>query len=116
MRATAGEAAGRAAREERAMRPRVWAPFADRSVTLVLDGERHAMRPAADGWWEADREAAPGSRYAFAVDGGEARADPRARSLPEGPEGSAEVIDVEQLRASSTAWRGRQLPGSVIYE
>jgi len=67
----------------------VWAPFAANSVTLVLDGERHGMRPAGDGWWEADREAAPGSRDAFAVDGGEARADPRARSLPDGPEGSA---------------------------
>jgi maltooligosyltrehalose trehalohydrolase len=98
------------------VRPRVWAPFAERSVTLVLDGERQPMRPAGDGWWEADREAAPGSRYAFAVDGGEPRADPRALSLPDGPEGSAQVVDVEALSAGSTDWEGRQLPGSVIYE
>jgi maltooligosyltrehalose trehalohydrolase len=85
-------------------------------VTLVLDGERHPMRPAGDGWWEADREAAPGSRYAFAVDGGEPRADPRALSLPDGPEGPAQVVDVEALSAGSTAWAGRQVLGSVIYE
>src|SRR5206468_3517897 len=109
-------ATGCAAREERAVRPRVWAPFAERSVTLVLDGERQPMRPAGGGWWEADRAAAPGSRYAFAVDGGEPRADPRALSLPDGPEGSAQVLDSERLSATSAPWDGRQLPGSVIYE
>ncbi len=98
------------------MRPRVWAPFAESSVTLVLDGERHPMHPVQDGWWEADREAAPGSRYAFAVDGGKPRADPRALSLPDGPEGSAQVLDSERLSATSAPWDGRQLPGSVIYE
>ncbi|MDX6563517.1 MAG: maltooligosyltrehalose trehalohydrolase, partial [Gaiellales bacterium] len=52
---------------------RVWAPFAGPSVTLLLDGRSHAMRPAADGWWEADLDAPPGARYAFAMDAGEPR-------------------------------------------
>jgi maltooligosyltrehalose trehalohydrolase len=85
-------------------------------VTLVLDGQRHAMRQFGNGWWGADLEAEPGLRYAFALDSGELLADPRALSLPDGPESSAQVVDLEQVRASSTAWDGRALPGSVIYE
>ena len=98
------------------MRFRVWAPFAESSVTLVLDGEPHRMQRAGGGWWEADREAVPGARYAFAIDDGEPRADPRALSLPDGPEGPAQVIDREQLSAATVAWDGIELHGAVIYE
>ncbi len=98
------------------MRFRVWAPNAQSSVTLLLDGAAHALEPGTAGWWEAEREAAPGARYLFAVDGGEPRADPRARSLPLGPEGPAEVIDRAALCAETVTWRGAELPGSLIYE
>ena len=74
------------------MRFRVWAPNARSSVTLLLDGAPHAMerRPATAGG-RPTGAAAPGALYAFALDGGEPRADPRALSLPDGPEGPAEV-------------------------
>ena len=95
---------------------RVWAPAARDSVTLVLRGERHAMRPAERGWWESDEAAAPGDRYAFAIDGGEPRADPRARSLPDGPEGAALAVDLDALRAGRVEWPGVALEGAVLYE
>ena len=95
---------------------RVWAPHARSDVTLVLGGARHAMRRAGDGWWEADEEDRPGEAYAFAVDGGEPRADPRALSLPAGPNGHAAVIDREQVCATAVPWAGVELEGAVIYE
>ncbi len=98
------------------MRFRVWAPHARASVALLLDGARHAMEPAAGGWWEAELPASAGAEYAFALDGGEPRADPRALSLPRGPEGPAEVIDLARLRAGTAAWPGVELPGSIVYE
>src|SRR4051795_5628425 len=98
------------------MRFRVWAPHARTAATLWLDGAPQPMEPADGGWWESERPAATGARYAFALDGGEPRADPRALSLPGGPEAPAEVIDLAELRASSVPWDGVQLPGSVVYE
>jgi maltooligosyltrehalose trehalohydrolase len=74
------------------------------------------MQEAGGSWWEADLPAAPGARYAFSIDGGPPRADPRALSLPDGPEGLAAVVDRGQLAFASVAWEGVELPGSVIYE
>jgi maltooligosyltrehalose trehalohydrolase len=94
----------------------VWAPNARASVTLVLGGTRHAMRQAGGGWWESGEEARAGDAYAFAVDDGEPRADPRALSLPRGPEGEAVVVDRERLSAAAVPWAGVELAEAVIYE
>ena len=105
------------AREGGLMAFRVWAPRAESAVALVLDGERHALQAAAGGWWESDREAVPGAPYAFAIDDGEPRADPRALSLPDGPEGPAAGRRPRRARArQDDGWRGLELPGAVIYE
>ncbi|MBA2560871.1 MAG: malto-oligosyltrehalose trehalohydrolase [Propionibacteriales bacterium] len=98
------------------MRFAVWAPKAESSVALLLGGGRHEMDRADAGWWQLDVEASDGSRYAFSLDGGDARTDPRALRLPDGPEGEAEVFDLERFAWTDTAWRGAQLPGAVIYE
>jgi maltooligosyltrehalose trehalohydrolase len=95
---------------------RVWAPRAESAVTLVLDGERHAMRAGEGGWWESDLAATPGASYAFAIDDGEPLADPRALALPGGPEGPAQVVDLAALAGEPDGWRGLELPGAVIYE
>ena len=94
---------------------RVWAPNAREAVALVLRGERSPMREAGGGWWESDEPAIPGDRYAFAIDAGEPRADPRALALPDGPEGAAEVVDRDRL-AAAVPWAGTELAGAVIYE
>ena len=77
---------------------KVWAPNASR-VMLHLPGldRREPMRPVADpalgqeptpetaGWWHATvSDAGPGTDYAFALDGGEPRPDPRSAWQPEG--------------------------------
>ncbi len=98
------------------MRFSVWAPRAASSVTLHLGDGRHAMNPASDGWWHVEQDASPGDRYQFALDDGEPRTDPRALSLPTGPEGPAAVVDLQQLAVKTVPWRGVYLPGAVLYE
>ena len=64
---------------------RVWAPAAEQRVDLVLGDERVALERGDDGWWQTDRAPRPGERYAFSVDGGDPRPDPRSLSQPDGP-------------------------------
>ena len=98
------------------MKFQVWAPCAESSVTLVLNGTQHPMTRGQAGWWVSDEDAVAGCRYAFRLDGGEPRADPRALRLPDGPEGEGEVFDLTAFDWSDSAWRGVSLPGAVIYE
>ncbi|HET8590574.1 MAG TPA: malto-oligosyltrehalose trehalohydrolase [Nakamurella sp.] len=116
----------------------VWAPEAG-SVTLVAGGDEIAMAPAGGGWWSArylpgadpadgvpadmagagDRTAAaePGDiDYGFRIDGGPVRPDPRSRRQPDGVHGLSRTDDPGAFAWSDSAWTGRQLAGSVIYE
>lgn len=96
------------------MRPAVWAPSAA-SVALVTDGTEHPMRPRGGGWFEAEVDLAPGARYAFRLDGGDPRPDPRSLAQPDGVHAPSEVVDPALLRRD-TGWRGRDLRGAVLYE
>ncbi len=96
----------------------VWAPRAER-VDLVIDADglsSYPMAPAENGHWELEYDADPGTRYAYSLDGGEPLPDPRALRLPDGPMGMGEVVDLDALPWTDTAWRGVPLPGSVLYE
>ena len=97
------------------MTPRVWAPSAQ-GVELVLADGRRSLTPGRDGWWESPVDLPDGTRYAFSLDGGEPRADPRGLRLPEGPHGPSAVFDVTAFGWSDQDWRGRELAGAVIYE
>ncbi|MER7788209.1 malto-oligosyltrehalose trehalohydrolase [Streptomyces sp. NPDC097640] len=94
----------------------VWAPRAGR-VGLRLEGHTHPMErdPAREGWWRAAAEAGPGARYGFALDGGAPLPDPRSRRQPDGPEGLSAVVDPAGF-PWRREWRGRALPGAVLYE
>jgi maltooligosyltrehalose trehalohydrolase len=57
---------------------RVWAPQA-RTVALAVGGTQIPMTARADGWWTAEAVfAAPGTDYAFRLDGGPPLPDPRS--------------------------------------
>ena len=95
---------------------RVWAPRAQRAE-VVLGGQRLAMRPASRGWWTRPAEdAGPGSDYAFSLDGGPPRPDPRSAWQPEGVQGPSRVVDHAAFGWSDSGWRGLPLAGSVLYE
>src|ERR1700684_1057239 len=95
---------------------RVWAPL-PRAVELVRGGRRVPMTPAGGGWWQAsDEDAGPGTDYAFSLDGGPPRPDPRSAVQPEGIHGPPRVVDHAAFGWTDAGWRGMPLAGSVLYE
>jgi maltooligosyltrehalose trehalohydrolase len=95
---------------------RVWAPRPDR-VDLVVREARLAMTKAAGGWWARTvADAGPGTDYAFSLDGGPARPDPRSSSQPGGVHGLSRVVDHDGFAWTDRTWRGRALSGSILYE
>ncbi|MGZ4477050.1 MAG: malto-oligosyltrehalose trehalohydrolase [Nocardioidaceae bacterium] len=100
----------------------VWAPRAGR-VDLLLPGDmdrhpmgRHPMGRDADGWWRVGAEAAEDTTYAFSLDGGDPRPDPRGRRLPDGPHGWSQRYDPARFAWTDHAWTGVDLAGTVLYE
>ena len=108
------------------MRPAAWAPRA-RRVELVLprgrdgsfdDAERVLLEPDPDraGWWHAPLDLEPGTDYAFALDDGPPRPDPRSAHQPHGVDGPSRVVDTGTFAWTDDAWPGRDVRGQVVYE
>jgi maltooligosyltrehalose trehalohydrolase len=98
------------------MELRVWAPERER-VELEIEGRRHALERDTRGWWRgASGLARPGLDYAFALDGGRARPDPRAHWMPHGVDGPARVLDHGAYRWNDAHWRPPLLARAVFYE
>jgi maltooligosyltrehalose trehalohydrolase len=95
--------------------PAIWAPYAG-AVDLVTGQTRTPMRRDDGGWWRCDVRLSDGDRYAFSLDGGDPRPDPRGLRLPDGPHGPSAWFDVSALEWTDASWRGVELAGSVIYE
>jgi malto-oligosyltrehalose trehalohydrolase len=75
------------------------------------------MAPDDGDWWVAD---VPGATtadgYAFEINGGEARPDPRSLWQPEGVQGPSRGYDHSAFGWTDQGWRGVPLAGSVVYE
>jgi maltooligosyltrehalose trehalohydrolase len=93
----------------------VWAPRAS-SVDLLLPHSRHPMTRGEDGHWHVAVEVEPDSSYAFSLDGGDPRPDPRGLRLPDGPHGWSQLFDPGEFAWTDTRWAGIELEGAVIYE
>ena len=101
---------------------RVWAP-GRRQVEVVLSaGPRVPMQPSDrgtgyGGWWACSVEqAGPGSDYAFSLESGPPRPDPRSAFQPHGIHGPSRVVDHAAFAWTDAGWRGVPLAGSVLYE
>ena len=96
---------------------RVWAPSAG-SVSVVARRRPAPDARADDGWWSADAgRPTTAPTTAFLLDGdGTPLPDPRSRWQPHGVHGLSRVYDHGRFAWTDASWRGRQLPGSVIYE
>jgi maltooligosyltrehalose trehalohydrolase len=94
---------------------KVWAPRPER-VDVVLAGRRLPMTRQDDGWWTVtDASAGPGTDYAFSLNEGQPRADPRSKFQPLGTKGPSRLVDHGSF-AWTSGWRGQPLADSVIYE
>src|SRR5450432_2335727 len=95
---------------------RVWAPR-PRRVDVVLAAGRAPMRSDGTGWWTCRvDEAGAGTDYAFSLDGGPPRADPRSQFQPGGIDGPSRLVDHAAFGWTDQQWHGTRLAGSVIYE
>jgi len=95
---------------------RVWAPQPAR-VELDLSGERHAMSRGEDDWWSVDvASAGPGDDYAFVLDGGPPRPDPRSAWQPHGVDGPSRLVDHDAFAWTDRRWHGLPLAGALLYE
>jgi maltooligosyltrehalose trehalohydrolase len=94
----------------------VWAPKPD-TVELEVDGQRHPMRADESGWWRVDVPGIEaGSDYAFVLDGGLPRPDPRSAWQPQGVHGPSRLVDHGAFAWTDQQWRGVPLAGNVLYE
>jgi maltooligosyltrehalose trehalohydrolase len=93
---------------------RVWAPLPD-VVEVETGGRRTPMTPLENGWWTAEI-GGPGTDYAFRLDGGEPRPDPRSAWQPYGVHGPSRVYDHDAFDWTDEQWRGVPLAGAVLYE
>lgn len=74
------------------------------------------MRASDGGWWVADEVLAHGTDYWFAVDGGDARPDPRSPWQPDGVHGPSRTFDPDRFAWTDAGWPGRDVRGAVVYE
>jgi maltooligosyltrehalose trehalohydrolase len=94
----------------------VWAPRPEQ-VELVLGTERSPMTRTGRGWWSCSLAGAgPGTDYAFSLDGGPPRPDPRSAFQPGGVYGPSRLVDHDRFPWTDRPWRGRSLSGAVLYE
>ena len=71
----------------------VWAPGKD-SVDLVAGDRRTPMTAAGGGWWTCPAEAAgPAGDYAYSINKGPPRPDPRSAYQPQGVDGPSRIVD-----------------------
>jgi len=98
----------------------VWAPEVDRvDVHIGLGSTRvEAMDHGDDGWWRTTvaADSVGDGRYAFAIDGGEPRPDPRSLRQPDGVHAASGVVDLGAHTWQDEDWKGVELQGSSIYE
>ncbi|AHK32362.1 malto-oligosyltrehalose trehalohydrolase [Rhodococcus sp. SC4] len=84
---------------------------------MEVDGRRHDMTPSPDGWWRADVDASPDSRYAFLLDDSDTPLpDPRSPRQPDGVHSPSQLHTLDESLWTDSRWTGRQLAGSVVYE
>ena len=98
---------------------RLWAPRAKR-VQVVLpqrEGWAVTLEPVCDGVHEATvADVAPGSDYAYRLDGGPPLPDPVSRWQPHGVHGASRLVDADAFPWTDGDWRGLPLERLVTYE
>ena len=95
----------------------LWAPTADR-VDLVCGERRVAMPAIGQGWYKlVDRDAKPGDRYGFAIDGAaDLVPDPASRFQADDGDRRSTVVDPAAYDWADSGWSGRGWSEVVLAE
>ncbi|GAA0579231.1 malto-oligosyltrehalose trehalohydrolase [Craurococcus roseus] len=121
------DAVGRFARETRwgatllpdgsRTRFRVWAPDSAGACKLEIEGRPpEEMRPAGDGWFEAEAPVGAGARYRYRVSPDLAVPDPASRLQAGDVHDPSVVVDPRAFEWRNVGWRGRPWHETVLYE
>ncbi len=98
----------------------VWAPEVDQvEVHIGSSGDDVVgMEHGDDGWWrhQVSAEGTGDGRYAFAIEGGDPRPDPRSLSQPDGVHAASAIVHLDEHLWQDVRWKGVPLQGSAIYE
>jgi maltooligosyltrehalose trehalohydrolase len=95
---------------------RLWAP-AQHAVAIAIAGRPTApMARLDDGWFEADAECGPETRYQYVLDDGRKIPDPASRAQADDVHGASIVVDPTAYRWRERDWRGRPWHEAVFYE
>ncbi|MPV37285.1 malto-oligosyltrehalose trehalohydrolase [Georgenia subflava] len=95
----------------------VWAPAAGEVVLhLPAAGTTAPMVAGEGGWWHSPEPLAPGTDYAYALDGGAVLPDPRSPWQPHGVHGPSRTFDTGAHEWADAGWAGRSVLGAVVYE
>jgi maltooligosyltrehalose trehalohydrolase len=92
---------------------RVWAP-ACQTLELLLEGTSYPLKRDHDGCFSLFvKEAKPGMRYLYRLDGKKEMADPASFYQPEGIKGPSEIVDLKWTES----WKGLSgMQDQVLYE
>jgi len=102
--------------EQQRTRFRVWAP-AQRIMSVAIEGRnRVAMKPAGDGWFEAEATCGAGTRYHFLLADDTAIPDPASRGQDGDVHGESIVVDAASYNWRHPHWVGRPWHETVLYE
>ncbi|WP_413230915.1 malto-oligosyltrehalose trehalohydrolase [Occultella kanbiaonis] len=94
---------------------RVWAPQA-REVAADLGDRLVPLRALDGGWWESPGQVAPGTDYAYRIDGGDPLPDPRSPWQPNGVHSPSRTFDTDAHAWADADWPGIDVRGAVLYE
>ncbi|OBH58656.1 malto-oligosyltrehalose trehalohydrolase [Mycobacterium sp. E2479] len=95
---------------------RVWAPK-PAQVQLDVEGQVHAMKRSAGGWWHTTVDTAADARYGYLLDDDPTvLPDPRSPRQPEGVHARSQLWDPVAAAWTDSGWAGRSVEGAVIYE
>jgi maltooligosyltrehalose trehalohydrolase len=87
------------------------------SVELVTGTRRRPMRRADGGWWKIEApDVGSEADYAFALDGGPPRPDPRAPRLPWGVHGPSRLVDHDAYTWADAGWQPPSPADGIVYE
>ncbi|CAN5211959.1 malto-oligosyltrehalose trehalohydrolase [soil metagenome] len=95
---------------------RVWAPRPQQVDLLLSGGRSEPMERAEGGWWRLEVPVGRDERYAYSLDGGPARPDPRSPRQPDGVHGWSQRVDHDAFAWSDDGFEGVPWPRRMTYE